>query len=257
MNETLQLIHKRRSVRAYSPKPVTRANKDAILAAAFRAPTAGNLMLYSIIEVENQSLKNRLAVTCDHQPFIARAPYVLLFLADLQRWWDYFIKCGAPERAEAAGLPNRKPQTGDLLLACCDALISAQTAVIAAESMGIGSCYIGDILEQYETHREMFDLPPYTLPITMLCFGYPTAAATKRKMTSRFPEEFIVHADKYRRLDAAAIDSCFQAMENAFRSTSGAGHYESAGQEIYCRKFAAGFSLELNRSVARMLEDWK
>ncbi|MEL7562265.1 MAG: nitroreductase family protein [Dehalogenimonas sp.] len=257
MNETLQLIHNRRSVRAYSPKPVTRSDKDAILAAAFRAPTAGNLMLYSIIEVEDQAIKDRLAVSCDHQPFIARAPYVLLFLADLQRWWDYFIKCQAPQRAEADGLPNRKPQTGDLLLACCDALISAQTAVIAAESLGIGSCYIGNVLEQYETHRETFGLPPYTLPVTMLCFGYPTEAAAKRKLTSRFPRESIVNKDRYRQLDAAALENCFHDMENAFRGTAGAGRYENAGQEIYCRKFAAGFSLELNRSVGKMLENWK
>ena len=42
----------------------------------------------------------------------------------------------------------RIPGVGDLLLATTDATIAAQNAVVATESLGIGSCYIGDILEQ-------------------------------------------------------------------------------------------------------------
>ena len=61
-----------------------------------------------------------------------------------------------------------------LFLACCDALIAAQTAVIAAESLGIGTCYIGDIMENYEEHEELFGLPKYVFPIRLICFGYPT-----------------------------------------------------------------------------------
>ena len=57
-----------------------------------RAPTAGNLMLYSIIEIEDQALKDRLAVTCDDQPFIAKAPWVLVFVADFQKWMDLFAR---------------------------------------------------------------------------------------------------------------------------------------------------------------------
>jgi FMN reductase (NADPH)/FMN reductase [NAD(P)H] len=255
MNETLDLIHRRRSVRAYSDQPVTREEKDRILAATMRAPTAGNLMLYTIIEVEDQAIKDRLAVTCDDQPFIARAPFVLLFLADYQRWYDYFNKCSAGEKASSKGIIERKPQTGDLMLAACDALIAAQTAVIAAEALGMGSCYIGDILEQYETHRAMFNLPLYTLPITMVCFGYP--APTNRKMTTRLPKEAVVHINSYRRLEGAALDSCFKEIEKAFQKRPRARDFDNAGQEIYFRKFAADFSVELNRSVREALKNWE
>ena len=85
MNPTIDLIMHRRSVRSYDPTPLSQEDKDTILQAAMRAPTAGAMMLYSIIEVEEQALKDRLAETCDHQPFIAPAPYVLLCLADYQR----------------------------------------------------------------------------------------------------------------------------------------------------------------------------
>ncbi|MCK4726557.1 MAG: nitroreductase family protein, partial [Anaerolineales bacterium] len=71
MNPTLDLIHARRSTRLYDQTPLTQQEKDAILLAAMRAPTAGAMMLYTIIEVEDQSLKDQLAVTCDDQPFIA------------------------------------------------------------------------------------------------------------------------------------------------------------------------------------------
>ena len=117
MNDTLKVIQQRRSTRKYANTPVTSEEKEAILQAAMRAPTAGNMMLYTIIEVEDQTLKDRLAVTCDNQPFIAKAPYVLLFAADYQRWMDTFNWSGAPDACKEKGLQPRTPQEGDLLLA--------------------------------------------------------------------------------------------------------------------------------------------
>ena len=105
MNETIRLLDARCSTRAYDPAPLTDEEKRAVLHAAMRAPTAGNMMLYSIIEIEDQALKDRLAVTCDHQPFIARAPWVLLFVADFQKWMDLFAACGCDE---LPGVPQRR-----------------------------------------------------------------------------------------------------------------------------------------------------
>jgi len=84
----------RRSVRAFAPTPIEEALKAKIRKAILRAPTAGNLMLYSVIEIEDEQLKARLAETCDHQPFIAKAPWVLVFLADYRRIMDYFDHWG-------------------------------------------------------------------------------------------------------------------------------------------------------------------
>src|SRR5512142_2663632 len=192
MNPTLDLLLNRKSTRVYSGRPIAGAEKQTILQAAMRAPTAGNMMLYSIIEVDDQAIKERLAVTCDNQPFIAKAPYVLLFLADYQRWYDYYRTGGVEKVCQERGLPMRHPEEGDLLLACCDTLIAAHAAVVAAEALGIGSCYIGDILERYEVHRELFHLPRYVLPVTLVCFGYPTPEQTARQQTPRFGQEFIV-----------------------------------------------------------------
>jgi len=258
MNPTLQVIEDRRSVRAYSGQLITYEEKDLILQAAFRAPTAGNMMLYSIVEVEDQALKDRLAETCDHQPFIAKAPYLLLFLADYQRWFDFFIHSGVEQRARELSLPYRTPQAGDLLLACCDALIAAQTAVIAAESLGVGSCYIGDILEQYETHRELFNLPPYTLPITLVCFGHPAAPGPRANRTSRFAREFIVHKNTYRRFESEEMERMFTPVrERNFADGKFPMGAENVGQTYFFRKFVADFSLEMSRSVREMLKNWE
>lgn len=258
MNETLEVIEKRRSTRAYADSPLTREEKDLILHAAMRAPTAGNMMLYSIIEVEDQALKDRLAVTCDNQPFIARAPYVLLFLADYQRWMDYFEYCGAEELAREQGVSPRQPGAGDLILACCDALIAAQTAVIAAESLGIGSCYIGDILENYEIHRGMFDLPRYVVPITLVCFGRPQHEHRREDQTSRYDREFIVSQNRYRRLSGEDFERMYRLIEERYAGGKGyPGGAKNFGQATYLRKFTADFSFEMNRSVREMLKNWE
>jgi nitroreductase len=154
-NETLEVLRQRRSTRTYAPGPLSADERDAILTAALQAPTGGGMVLYSIIDVTDQALKDRLAITCDDQPFIATAPMVLVVVADCQKWIDLFALGGAEVRPCGSG---------DLLLACCDALIAAQNAVVAAESLGIGSCYIGDILENGEEHAELLSLPPHTLP---------------------------------------------------------------------------------------------
>jgi FMN reductase (NADPH)/FMN reductase [NAD(P)H] len=252
MNETLELIHQRRSVRAYDSRPIDRETIDAIINAAMRAPTAGNLMLYSILEIEDQGIKEKLARSCDNQPFIARAPLVLVFLADYQRWIDVFMASGVPSYCEAEGEAMRLPGEGDLLLACCDALIAAQTAVIAAESLGIGSCYIGDIMEQYEYHKELLDLPQYTFPVTMLCFGYPTTAARTRTLTSRFPQTCVHFKNSYRRLE----DQELLGMLEPRKRERYPGDATNVGQQVYVRKFSAAFTVEMTRSVRRAIQAW-
>jgi FMN reductase (NADPH)/FMN reductase [NAD(P)H] len=258
MNETLGVILNRKSTRRFLARAVPEEVKADVIGATLRAPTAGNLMLYSIIEVNDQAAKDVLAVSCDHQPFISRAPWVLLFLADYQRWLDYFEFCGTGDFAHRAGLPVRKPAEGDLMLACCDALIAAQTAVIAAESCGLGSCYIGDIMENYETHRDLFKLPRYTFPICLLCLGYPTKAQKARPPTSRFDREFIVFENSYRRLGESEFKKTFEREQaHAFKNSKELDGAVNVGQLVYRRKFTAGFTMEMNRSVKAILKQWE
>ena len=213
MNAVIETILKRKSIRVYEKRSVPAEVREELLRATLRAPTAGNLMLYSIVEVTDQRIKDELVKSCDNQPFIARAPLVWMFLADYQRWFDYFIAAGVEQLCEQQKNPMRKPEEGDLFLACCDALIAAQTAVIAAESLGLGSCYIGDIMENFEVHRDLFSLPNYVFPICLLCFGYPTPGQLKREQTSRFEEQFILFKNQYRRLSGEEFNEMFRKRD--------------------------------------------
>jgi nitroreductase len=256
MNQVMDVLLKRKSVRAYEEREISAEVRAEILKATLRAPTAGNLMLYSILDVTDQSMKEKLAVTCDNQPFIARAPMVWIFLADYQRWYDYFHASGVDELCMQRNLTMQKPEEGDLFLACCDALIAAQNAVVAAESFGIGSCYIGDIMEQYETHKEMLNLPQYAFPICMLVFGYPTQQQKEQGYTPRFDEKFIVFENQYRQLGKDEFDEMFAERQSRLPRGKAMEGIENVGQATYLRKFSTDFSMELRRSVREWLKMW-
>lgn len=217
-----------------------------------RSPTAGNMMLYSIVEIEDQEIKDKLVKSCDNQPFIAKAPLVLLFLADYQRWMDYFTVCDIDSFCESEKWTQRAPQEGDLLLACCDALIAAQTAVIAAESLGIGSCYIGDIMENYEFHKELFSLPKFTFPITLLCFGYPKDKILNKALTPRFAQKYIHFKNVYKSLNNIEFEEMYKTRELKHYI----GNANNFGQHMYSKKFVADFTIEMTRSVRKALKQW-
>ena len=257
MNETLKLISNRKSLRVYDKeRPLSRDEIDTIINMSMRAPTAGNMMMYSILEVTGQEDKDKLAITCDNQPFIAEAPLVLIYLADMQRWYDYYSYSGVPDYCKNHQIDFEKPQESDLILACCDALIAAQTAVIASESMGIGSCYIGDIMEQYEVHREMFNLGDLVFPVTMLCFGRYRSAYLQQSPRSRFDQKFIHFKDRYRRIMAEEFDQMYEHLEMGENHPSYLKDAQNFGQHHYLRKTGAEFSKEMRRSVSMALKCW-
>lgn len=241
MNEVIRQLLARKSTRAFTEQEITQEEKAAILQAAVNAPTAGNQQLYTILDITDPALKERLAVTCDNQPFIAQAKMILIFCADCKKWQDAF---------STAGCAPRKPAVGDLLLAVSDANIAAQNAVIAAQSLGIGSCYIGDIMENCETHREMLGLPSYVFPAAMLVFGYPTQQQQERVKPGRAPMEQIVHENAYRSMEGAEL-------KHMLEWKCGVRPYEE-WMEAFCqRKYNSDFSREMSRSVAVYLKDFE
>lgn len=242
MNQTVKELMERKSVRVYKEQQIEQEKKAVIIEAALQAPTAGNMTLYSIIDVTDPELKKKLSVTCDNQPFIAQAPMVLVFVADYQKWYDLFCKYEDTVRV---------PGMGDFMLAEDDALIAAQNAVVAAESMGIGSCYIGDILEQYETHRELFSLPRYAVPAAMVVFGYPAQQQKERVKPLRLRPEAVVFENTYRRLSTEE----FQRELN--RVTDRGEDFERWIKAFCSRKWNSDFSREMSRSVKAMMNQWE
>lgn len=242
-NETLKQLRQRKSVRVWADRPVSQEVRQALLESAFEAPTAGNQMLYTILEVTDPELKARLAETCDHQPFIATAPVVLVFLADCQRWYDAY---------KEAGCQPRLPGPGDLMLAASDALIAAQNTVVAAQSMGLGSCYIGDVLEQCETHRQLLGLPDYVMPAAMVVYGYPTQQQLERKKPARFRQQWVVCQNRYHRNTPEQLREMFACQARDAQKQE--WDFDSYVQAFCQRKYNSDFSREMSRSCG---EYWK
>ncbi|MBR2131681.1 MAG: nitroreductase family protein [Oscillospiraceae bacterium] len=238
MNTTIQQLHARKSVRVFTEQAITAEEKDAILRAATQAPTAGNQQLYTILDITDQRIKERLVQTCDNQPFIAEAKMVLIFCADCRKWYDAF---------RTAGCEPRRPGVGDLLLAVSDANIAAQNAVTAAQSLGIGSCYIGDIMENCEAQRELLHLPEYVFPAAMLVFGYPTQQQVDRQKPERAAMHHIVHENGYHVMDG-------EELKEMFTPRCGVRTYEDWMHAFCERKFNSEFSREMTRSVGEYLK---
>ena len=239
MNTIIESLMNRKSVRVFEKKEISKENKEWILKAATAAPTAGNQQLYTILDITDQPLKDKLAVTCDNQPFIATAPLVLIFCADVKKWHDAFI--------EAKSEP-RKPGVGDLLLAVSDANIAAQNAVVAAEALGIGSCYIGDIMENREEHKKMLNLPDWVFPAAMLVFGYPTQQQLERQKPQRVDMQYIVHENGYHPLKG-------QQFREMFDNKTGSKTYDEWMKAFCERKYNSEFSKEMTRSVMAYLKE--
>ncbi|NBK20498.1 MAG: nitroreductase [Spirochaetia bacterium] len=258
MNETLQTLLERRSVRAFSDKALTEEQVSLIKEATLRAPTAGNMALYSVVEVHDQGKKEQLAKLCDNQNMIAKAPLVWVFLADMQKWVTYFTDGGSREKGEKEGLATwRDPGLGDLHLCMQDAIIAAQNAVVAAESLGIGSCYIGDVIENFEAIRDLLHLEHYTVPACMLIFGNPKSKPTG-KQTPRCPQEAVFMQDCYEKPTLEQLQQAFSEHEQRRRDSKVLpfNNTGSIADHYYFKKHTSPFMQEMNRSTKVMFEHW-
>lgn len=241
MNEIIQSLMDRKSVRAFTDQPISEEAVQQILLSAVNAPSAGNQQLYTILRITDQTIAEKLADSCDHQPFIAKGRLLLVFCADCLKWYNAFL---------AGDCQPRKPGVGDLLLAIDDTLIAAQNAVMAAESLGIGSCYIGDIMENKEIQQEILGLPKYVFPAALLVFGYPTEQQKTRTKPMRAPLESIVQENTYH------VHTPEELRHMLLRSTA-PENYDSWLKAFCNRKFNSGFSREMTRSVTAWLKEFE
>ena len=243
-NPVIKQLLERKSMRVFEKEAMPEEDVRAILAAAVRAPTAGNMMLWTAIRVTDEAKKQQLAISCDNQPFIATAPLVLVFCADYKRWFDVF-------KTVKLGEKLRIPGEGDFLLAMEDTVIAAHAAVTAADALGYGSCYIGDILEHCDTQREILGLPEYVKPVCMAVFGKPTAQQWERKKPVRFAIDEVVHENTYRDVGGEGM----RAMLEKRQELTGEA-FDKWLLAFTKRKWNSEFSCEMTRSSKQMLEEW-
>jgi FMN reductase [NAD(P)H] len=197
-NETMRLLFERASCRDYSDRKVPTDVLRAVLEAGTHAPTGGNLQPYSIIKIEDEA-NRRWFVELGAQRFIGEAPVLLLFCIDwrrLRRW------------AELEAAPFTATSSfRHFWISFQDTIMSAQNICTAADSMGLGSCYIGTVLEMFPELKEKFNLPDGVFPVVLLCLGYPETKAMPRK---KLGVDVVVHDEEYQELEDQALLDAFK-----------------------------------------------
>ncbi len=193
-----------RSVRQYSDEPVPESTVRGLVAAAQSAATSSNLQLWSIVSVEDSTLREQIAATCDNQVHVAKAPWFFAFLADHHR-----LRRAANRVGEAAlGLDF----TEFFVMAVIDASLAAERMVCAAEAQGLGICYIGALRNDPDRVREILALPEGLFAVFGLCLGYP-AETSKAAIKPRLRPEHVWFRDSYDAgVDVEEYDQRMQAF---------------------------------------------
>lgn len=177
-----------RSVRAYLPDPVTDAQLAAIVAAAQSASSSSNLQAWSVVAVRDPARRAALAEFAGGQAHVRDAPLQLVWLADLARLRRIATQLERP----SAGLDYLEM----FLVGVIDAALAAQNAVAAAESLGLGTVYIGGMRNRPEDVATLLGLPDEVVAVFGLCVGTPDPARPAA-VKPRPPQSVVLHHETY------------------------------------------------------------
>jgi FMN reductase (NADPH) len=213
MGTVIDLIQRHASVRRYSTDPVPKETIEAIIGAAQKASTSSNLQMYSAVAVTDAEKRVQLASLCGQQSFIAEAPVFLAWCADLSR---------LDRACELRSYTQVTRYVENFLTAAMDAAIVAQTAALAAESLGLGICYVGAIRNNPEGVVRLLHLPRLVFPIAGMTVGWPAVVPSKKP---RLPLSSVLKWEAY---DRSSVDADLLAYDQAMIAT---GVYE--GRQLH------------------------
>jgi nitroreductase len=182
----LQLAH--RSVRRFTAREVTDGELSTLVAAAQSAPTSSNLQPWSVVAVRDPARKARLAALAANQDFVAQAPLLLVWIADLGR------ARRLAARADAAIAATDYLET--TLIGFIDTALAAQNAAVAAESMGLGTVFVGAIRNRPEAVAAELALPPHAVAAFGLAVGEPDPGE-RADVKPRLPQSAVLHHEQY------------------------------------------------------------
>lgn len=187
MNKTIETILQHRSIRSFTDQRLTEEEIRVLVESAQSASTSSYIQAYSIIGVTDQSKKRELAALAGNQPYVEKNGHLFVFCADLYRHDKIAGNKGEDVKASLEG-------TETFMVSVIDAALAAQNMAIAAESMGLGICYIGGIRNDLEKVAEILKTPEYVLPLFGFVVGHPANPSSKKP---RLPLEHIYHENTY------------------------------------------------------------
>ena len=199
----LDFLKQRRTIRQYTDKAIPADLMTELLTTAAQSSNTGNMQAYSVVVTTTNEIKAQLAPAHFNQPMETKAPAVLTFCADFNRFSKW-----CEQRNAMPGYDNFQ----SFMATAIDTMIFAQTFAVAAESAGLGICYLGTTTYNAGEIIEVLNLPKLVVPITTITVGYPEKMP---ELTDRLPLEAVVHYEKYNDFSNEKIDTLYAEKENS------------------------------------------
>lgn len=213
-----------RSVRHFLRDALPAHTIETLVAAAQSAPTSSNLQTWSVIAVESQERREALANLVGPQKHLGVAPLVLVWLADLSR----IERLGAAQDKDPVGLHY----LDTFLMGVIDAALAAQNAVVAAESMGLGTVYVGGMRNQPEKVAQVLGTPQNVFPVFGLVVGHPDPERPAQ-IKPRLPQSAVLHREQYQvPADQAEEIGDYNASLRAFMRSNGMKEVDWSAQVV-------------------------
>jgi nitroreductase len=213
-NTTLDLLLAHRSVRRYSAAPLPEGTLETLVAAAQSAATSSNLQTWSVVAVDDPAARGEFAAIARNQRHIEQCPLFLVWLADLSR----LDRMTHNDSAPADALPFMEM----FLTAAIDASLAAQNAVVAAESLGLATVYIGALRNDPEAVARRLALPPGVFGMFGLCVGYE-APGDDAQVKPRLPQAAVLHRERYDVNAGERARASYDSTLAAFSQKAGMG----------------------------------
>ncbi|RLA24622.1 MAG: oxygen-insensitive NADPH nitroreductase [Gammaproteobacteria bacterium] len=210
MNEVTNLLKSHRSIRKFTSEPVSDELINEIILCGQAAATSSNIQATTVIRVRDSGKREKLAELAGGQGYVHRAGAFLVFCADLHRSQ---IACEMQSGSFSEGM------TEHFMIATVDVALMAQNCVVAAESLGLGICYIGGIRNNPQAVSELLDLPDQVYPLFGLCLGYPDQDPDVKP---RLPLSVVLKEDSYQDAgDVAGIKIYDEQIRSYYKSRTG------------------------------------
>lgn len=234
------------TVRNYEKKHIPEGLLDNILERAMRAPTCGNMQLYSVVVTRDTENLKRLAKEHFNQPAAIGADVILTICADFNRFTEW---------CEASGATPGYDNFHSFMMALTDAVIFAQQICTIAEIEGLGTCYLGTVNYNAKQISELLELPDLVIPVASLSLGYPADSIPEQ--CERLPLEAIKHNETYRKDSRERTLELFKAKDEfpdniKFVEENGK---ESLAQVFTDIRYPKSVNLEVSESFMSLLKE--
>ena len=197
----IEAMHRHRSIRKYTADPVAEEVLADILEAGIRASSSGNMQTYSIIVTSDPDLRKQLYESHMQQSMVLDAPILLTFCADFNRMRHWLRLSDAPDNFD---------NFMSFMIAAIDAVLVSQNVALAAESKGLGICYLGSTLANCDEIGRLLRLPPGVVPVVGFSLGYPKENPAVR---DRLPLDGLVHFETYNEYTDERIREIYRDRE--------------------------------------------